>query len=57
MSEDYQVLIMAKIADLQQRVRFLEHQKKMSRRFEIAMLAVWLFVSITHIATIFWRMK
>lgn len=57
MSEDYQSLIMSKIADLQQRVRWLEHQKKVSRRFEIALLAAWLFVSVTHIATIIWRMK
>ena len=57
MSEDYQVLIMSKIADLQQRVRFLEHQKTVSRRFEISLLAAWLFVSITHVATMIWRMK
>lgn len=57
MSEDYQVVIMSKIADLQQRTRYLEHQKKVSRRFEIAILAAWVFVSVTHITTIIWRMK
>lgn len=57
MSKDYQAIIMSKIADLQQRTRYLEHQNKVSRRFEIAMLACWLFVSVTHITTIIWRMK
>jgi len=53
----HETLIMAKIADLQQRVRYLEHQNKLSRRFEIALLACWLFVSITHVAAIVWRIK
>ena len=52
-----ETLIMAKIHELQQRVRWMEHQRKLSRRFEIAILACWLFVSITHVAAMVWRIK
>ena len=50
-------LIMGKIHELQQRVRWMEHQRKVSRRFEIAILACWLFVCITQVAAMVWRIK
>lgn len=53
----HKTIIIAKLSDLQQRVRYLEHQNKVSRRFEIALLVCWLFVSITHVAAMVWRIK